>query len=63
MMFHGCHNVESGFGMGVPRLANVRFYMGLYCAPQGGEGLPHAAMLAMDVNIGQYLWGDAGLGE
>ncbi len=41
MVFHGCPNVESGFGMGVPRLANVRFYMGLDCAPQEGKGLSH----------------------
>jgi hypothetical protein len=27
MVFHGCPDVEFGFGMGVPRSANVRFYM------------------------------------
>ncbi len=52
MVFHGCPNVEYGFGLGVPRLANARFYMGLYCAPQGGKGLPHVIMLAMDMGIG-----------
>ncbi len=63
IVFHGCPDVESGFGMGVPHLANVRFYMGLYCTHQGGEGLPHVIMLAMDVHTGQYLQGDVGLVE
>jgi hypothetical protein len=61
MVFHGCPNVESILGMGVPRLANIRFNMGLYCPPQGGEGLPHVIMLAMDVGIGQYLWSYLGV--
>ncbi len=63
MVFYGCPDVDSGFGMGVPHLENVRFYMGLHCAPQGGEGLPYVIMSAMDVGIGQYLWGNVGLVE
>jgi hypothetical protein len=58
MVFHGCPDVESGLGIGVPHLANIRFYMGLHCAPQGGEGLPHVIILAVDVGIGKYLWGN-----
>ncbi len=38
MVFHGCPDVESVFGMGVPNSANVRFYMGLDSAPQGAKG-------------------------
>jgi hypothetical protein len=57
MVFHGCPDVESGFGMGVPRLVNVWFYMGLYCAPQGGKGIPHVTVLAVDVGMGRYLRG------
>ncbi len=63
MVFHGCPDVESIFGKVVPCLVNIRFYMGLCCVPQGGEGLPHVIMLAMDVGIGQYLWGNVGLVE
>jgi hypothetical protein len=55
IVFHGCPDVKSGFGMGVPHSANVWFYMGLFCAPQGGKELPHVIMLAMDVGIGRYL--------
>ncbi len=63
MVFHGCSDVKSGFGMGVPHSANIRFHMGLYCAPQGGNGLSHVIMLAMDVGIGRYIWGNVGLAD
>jgi hypothetical protein len=53
MVFHGCPDVESSFGMGVPHLASIRFYIGLlYCTPQEGKGLPHVIVLAVDVGIG-----------
>ncbi len=49
MVFRGCLNIEYSFRMGVPRLANARFSMGLDCTPQGGKGLPHVIMWAVDV--------------
>ena len=58
MVFHLYTYVESGFRMVVPRSASIGFYMGLYCAPQGGKGLPHVIILARDMGIGKYLWGN-----
>ncbi len=49
--------------MGIPLATSVWFYMGLDCTPQGGEGLPHVFVLAMDMGIGRDLWGDVGLLE
>jgi hypothetical protein len=52
MVFHGYPDVEPGFRVGVPHLGNVWFYMGLYCAPQGGKGVPHVIVLTVDMSIG-----------